>query len=131
MLQRRALPPIADALCIVAFVLAGRQSHDLDGGAAWLLTVLWPFAAGWFAASLLTGLYGGHGDSWRRLGVTWIAGTAVALVLRVLVTGRTAPPVFIMVALTFLGATTFGWRFVVLLGSRRARRSRPSGQRST
>ena len=114
----RLVPVLADAACIAVFVLAGRGSHDLTGGAGWFLIVVWPFAVGWFVVSLLARLYSGRGDAWTRLAATWIGGTAVALLLRVLVAGRTAPVVFAIVAFTFLGATTFGWRFVVMLVSR-------------
>ena len=110
---------VVDAACIAVFVAAGRQSHDLSGGATWFVTVAWPFAAGWFAIALLARLYVSPGHAWLRLAVTWLGGVTVALVLRVVVTGRSAPPAFVVVAFIFLGATTAGWRLVMSLVSRR------------
>ena len=47
----------ADAACLAVFVLLGRQSHDLNSGFTWYLTVLWPFLLGWFAAAAALRLY--------------------------------------------------------------------------
>ena len=118
MIPHRILAALADAACIVVFVLAGHQSHDVTGGAGWFLTVAWPFAAGWLVVAAVTRLYTCPDKAWIRLVATWIAGTTVALLLRGLVTGRPVPVAFVVVALAFLGATTAGWRMVPMLVSR-------------
>lgn len=105
--------PIADAACLMIFVAAGRESHDIGGGASWYLTVLWPFAAGWFALALADGLYVRRSKPWVRLLVTLAGGVAIALVLRAGVTQRSTPAAFVVVAYAFVALLTFGWRLLV------------------
>ena len=47
------------------------------------------------------------------LAYTWLAGCAVALVLRAAITHRTTPIAFIVVTYAFIGLATFGWRVVI------------------
>jgi hypothetical protein len=110
--QPRTVLPVgaADAACLAVFVLLGRESHDLSSGIAWYLTVLWPFLLGWFAAAAAVRLYTSWPNRWTVLAATWVAGTAIALVLRSLITGRASPLAFIIVAYGFIGLTVFGWR---------------------
>lgn len=109
----------ADAACLVAFVLIGRTSHDLHGGAGWFVAVLWPFAVGWVAAALVTRLYTARAHPWWRAVATVLLGVTVALVLRASLTTRATPVIFGVVAVSFLALTTLGWRLVVAVLSRR------------
>jgi hypothetical protein len=95
------------------FVALGRESHDLTSGITWYLTVLWPFLLGWFAAAAALRLYASWPNRWTALAATWVAGTAIALVLRSLITGRASPPAFIIVAYAFIGVTVLGWRLAL------------------
>jgi hypothetical protein len=112
----------ADAVCLAVFVALGRESHDIDSGISWYLTVLWPFLLGWFAAAAALRLYAVWPNRWIQLAATWAGGIAIAMVLRAVVTGRTTPVAFVIVAYSFLGIAVFGWRLavrgVILLRSR-------------
>lgn len=114
-MQPRTVLPVAagDAACLAVFVLLGRASHDLSSGITWYLTVLWPFLLGWFAAAAAVRLYTSWPNRWMAVAATWVAGTAIALVLRSLITGRASPLAFIIVAYAFIGLTVFGWRLAV------------------
>lgn len=114
-MQPRTVLPIAaaDAACLAVFVALGRESHDLTSGITWYLTVLWPFLLGWFAAAAALRLYASWPNRWTALAATWVAGTAIALVLRSLITGRASPPAFIIVAYAFIGVTVLGWRLAL------------------
>ena len=114
-MQPRTVLPVAagDAACLAVFVLLGRESHDLSSGITWYLTVLWPFLLGWFAAAAAVRLYTSWPNRWMAVAATWVAGTAIALVLRSLITGRASPLAFIIVAYAFIGLTVFGWRLAV------------------
>ncbi|HEV2309327.1 MAG TPA: DUF3054 domain-containing protein [Acidimicrobiia bacterium] len=112
---------MADAACLVAFVLIGRTSHDLHGGAGWFVAVLWPFALGWAAAALVTRLYTARTHPWWRAAATVLLGVTAALVLRATLTSRSTPVIFGVVAVLFLALATLGWRLgVALLARRRA-----------
>src|SRR5579859_3780709 len=101
----RALAAAADLVCLALFVALGRASHDISSGIAWYLTVLWPFLVGWFAVALALRLYRSPLDRWLILTCTWFGGCAIALGLRALVTGRSTPIAFIIVAYIFIGVT--------------------------
>jgi Protein of unknown function (DUF3054) len=114
-MQPRTVLPVAaaDAACLALFVVLGRESHDLSSGITWYLTVLWPFLLGWFAAAAALRLYASSPNRWTVLAATWVAGIAIALVLRSLITGRASPLAFIIVAYAFIGLTVFGWRLAL------------------
>jgi Protein of unknown function (DUF3054) len=113
MQRRSVIPAVIDALCLALFVALGRESHDIDSGISWYLTVLWPFLLGWFAAALAVRVYASSPQRWILLAATWAGGIAIALVLRAVVTHRDTPIAFIIVAYAFIGLATFGWRLVV------------------
>ena len=115
--------PVIDAICLCAFVLLGRESHGVDEGAAWFFVVVWPFVVGWYVAAMAFGAYASR-TRWARVVATAVAGVAIALVLRVSITHRDAPPAFVAVALGFILLTTVGWRVAVF--AVRDRRSRLS-----
>jgi len=114
-MQPRTVLPVAagDAACLAIFVLLGRESHELNSGITWYLAVLWPFLLGWFAAAAALRLYSSWPNRWMALAATWVAGTAIALVLRSLITQRATPLAFIIVAYAFIGLTVLGWRLAL------------------
>jgi hypothetical protein len=114
-MQRRTVltAAVADALCLAVFVALGRESHDIDSGISWYLTVLWPFLIGWFVAAAALRLYATWPNRWVLLASTWAGGIAIAMVLRALVTGRATPVAFVIVAYAFIGLLTFGWRLAL------------------
>jgi len=111
--RRTVLPAAVDALCLALFVVLGRESHDIDSGIGWYLTVLWPFLFGWFAAALAIRAYASWPTRWTLLAATWAGGIAIALVLRAVATQRSTPVAFIIVAFAFIGLLTFGWRLAI------------------
>jgi hypothetical protein len=114
--------PVIDAACIVVFVLVGRGRHEIDEGIGWFATVLWPLLVGWFGVALLTGLYTRVSRVWLAWLVTWLGGIAVMALLRGAFTDRPYVSIFTVIAIGFLGLTTFGWRAVAALVSRMRRR---------
>lgn len=111
--------PVLDLLCITSFVVVGgRNHHELTNGIGWFLGVMWPFVLGWFAIALATRLYQRADHEWRALAITWIACVAIAQMLRG-VMGHPWISAFPIVALVYLGITTFGWRGVAALVARR------------
>lgn len=125
------VPPVLDALCLIVFVAAGRQSHDLQGGASWFFVVVWPLLVGWFLTALLTRLYVRGDHTWLRLAATVVIGVAIALLLRAAITHRDTPVAFVVVAYLFITALTAGWRLVVVgvLTARRGSVTRGSSSR--
>jgi hypothetical protein len=122
---RAWLAPLADALCLVAFVALGRRTHDLHGGGGWFVAVLWPFAVGWVLAALVTRVYREPPRPSWRAAATCGLGVTLALVLRATLTNRSTPVVFGVVALSFLALATLGWRGAVALYARVARARAP------
>lgn len=120
---RIRVAPLLDVLCIVAFVLVGRNRHDIDEGVSWFVTVLWPLFLGWFAVALLTKLYTRRAGIWLALFVTWLGGIAVASVFRGAFTDRPYVGIFTIVGIGFIGLTAFGWRLGVALVVRFRRRA--------
>jgi hypothetical protein len=110
-----------DAVCIVAFVLIGRGNHGIHGGAGWFVTVLWPLSVGWFAVALATRLYTRTTRLRPALAATCVGGVAVDAALRGTFTDRPYLSVFTIIAVSFIGLTTFGWRAAAALLLRRTR----------
>jgi hypothetical protein len=108
---------VADACCVLLFVVIGRASHAKGESLAGVASTSWPFlaglAAGWLASR-----------AWRRPAgllpgaAAWLATVAVGMVLRVLAGQGTAVS-FIIVALIFLGLFLLGWRLLVRWAGRR------------
>lgn len=124
--------PLVDALCLIVFVAAGRQSHDLQGGASWFFIVLWPLLAGWFLTALAARLYVRRDNTWLRLAATLVIGIAIAMVLRATASHRDTPVAFVVVAYLFITALTVGWRlgWIAVLAMRRRRGSSPGAPAS-
>jgi hypothetical protein len=103
---------VLDALCLVIFVVAGRQSHGLDNSASWFFAVLWPIVVAWFAVALLVSLYTATSHARPRLAATVLLGVGLGLIVRIAVTHRDTPGAFVLVAYGFITLTTVGWRLV-------------------
>ncbi|GAA3722698.1 hypothetical protein HDA32_000812 [Spinactinospora alkalitolerans] len=125
----RLLPAaLLDVVCVLAFVLIGRSSHEEGNALLGIVDTAWPFALGLAVGWLAT-------RAWRAparlvgtgLGV-WVVTVAGGLLLRV-ATGDGAPVSFAVVTSLFLGATLLGWRAAALLIERRARRAPTAGPR--
>jgi chromate transport protein ChrA len=115
------IAPFLDLTCIAVFVLLGRESHGVNGGASWFLVVVWPFVVGWLVAALAVRLYTRRSRNLLRLGATATIGIAIGLILRALLTHRDDPAAFIIVAYLFIVLSTVGWRVVPSTLSRMAR----------
>ena len=105
---------LADAGCVLLFVVIGRANHDKGETLAGVASTAWPFLAGlalgWFAAR-----------AWRRPRavvpaglLAWIGTVAFGNLLRVW-GGQGTAFAFILVALAFLGLFLLGWRLVARL----------------
>lgn len=97
-----------DLLCVVAFVVIGRRSHDEASGLEGLLRVVWPFAAGLLGATVVAA--GARFGPWRAAVVTWIGTVGVGMALRIGVQGRPFKVGFVIVTTLFLAVTMLGWR---------------------
>ena len=96
-------------LCVLAFVMIGRASHQAGESLAGVTSTAWPFLAGLAAGEAAT-------RAWRRpaalvptgVGV-WLATVALGQLLRV-VSGQGTDAAFIAVSAVFLGLFLIGWR---------------------
>jgi DUF3054 family protein len=124
--RRRWVGPLADLVCIVSFILAGAGRHQIDEGADWFLTVLWPIAVGWYGAALVVRLYS-RDDRWvLRVVGTVALGTVVMVVLRGGFTDRPWVSVFTAIFVAWMLATALGWRAIVrAITSRRSAPTTP------
>ncbi len=106
------LAVVADLVCVLAFAVAGKGSHEPGAAATVVLAIVWPFAlAALVAHSVLVGVGRPTGRMWPDgvvvLAVTYVLG----MVLRV-ASGRGIAPAFLVVAAVFLAVTMLGWRGV-------------------
>jgi hypothetical protein len=116
--------PLLDLACLVAFVAGGRENHGYDTGVSWFFEILWPFVVAFAIGAAVTQLYRRTDRLGVRLGTTIAITMVVALSLRSIVYGRTLITTFAIVATLFITATTFGWRIVALILTRRRQLSR-------
>jgi hypothetical protein len=108
---RAALGVLADVVCVLAFVIIGRASHQDGESLAGVASTAWPFLAGLAAGEAAT-------RAWRRpaalvptgVGV-WLATVALGQLLRA-VSGPGTDAAFIAVSAVFLGLFLVGWRLV-------------------
>ena len=123
--MRAALGVLADVLCVLAFVIIGRASHQDGESLAGVASTAWPFLAGLAAGEAAT-------RAWRRpaavvptgVGV-WLATVGLGQLLRA-VSGPGTDAAFIAVSAVFLGLFLIGWRLVA--ASFPALRSRLAGR---
>lgn len=105
---------VADALCVLAFVVIGARNHDSGGGLAVTLGIGVPFwlalvAAHVVAAAAASTARSGT-TSTRNTAIVWVVTVAGGVLLRNVAFGDGTAPVFIAVTAIFLGATMSGWR---------------------
>lgn len=112
---------IVDVIVVLAFVLIGRENHEVGNAFVDVLRTAAPFliglAAGWFTAS-----------RWRkpldpRTGVAIAAVTvSVGLAVRRIVFGDGIALPFIIVTSLFVVAGLVGWRMLIAASGRLSRR---------
>lgn len=106
----RYLAPLADLVCLVAFAVIGRQTHESSSSGWVVLAILWPFLV---AATV--GWIGAMWNGMRGLRV-WPGGVLILVVTYLLgmalrdVSGRGLAGGFLAVAAIFLTVTMLGWR---------------------
>lgn len=116
--ERRWIAPVLDGVCLIAFVVVGKENHHVTTGFRWFWEVLWPLAVGWFAVGIVVGLYRQRRLTWLRWAATLAFGTLLTMWLRTF-TGRSAFTAYTVVVYIFVGLTTLGWRGVAgLVASR-------------
>jgi hypothetical protein len=117
--RRRLVPLVLDVASIVLFVVAGRDSHDEEGGLGEVLTVAAPFLVGlglaWLASPRLR-----RRPTSLRAGVdAWVSTVAIGMLLRRVVWDRGTALSFVVVTTVVLGFLLLGWRAVSSLTRRR------------
>ncbi len=108
----RLLPAAADLVCVLAFAVAGKGSHEA-GASAWVvLAIVWPFALATLVAHVGLLRAGRPAERLWAEGVVVLATTyLLGMALRV-ASGRGIAVGFLVVALVFLLVTMLGWRLV-------------------
>lgn len=117
--------PALDGLVLVVFVVAGRENHEITGGAVWALKVIAPLAVGFAVMGLATRLYAGPDRTWLHLAITIPCAVLIGGVLRWIFRGMPAVSIFTVVATGFFFVTMFGWR-AVAVGISRLRAGAPA-----
>ena len=119
--MRAALSLVADACCVLAFVVIGRASHGDGETVAGIASTAWPFLAGLACGEVAA-------RAWRRplalvpAGVgAWLGAVLVGQAHRVLA-GQGTAPAFIVVSLLVPRVIVVAWSGVGL--ARRRRRLR-------
>lgn len=115
--MRGALGIVADACCVLVFVVAGRANHHAGETLAGVASTAWPFLTG-----LAVGELAARG--WRRplalvpTGLSaWLGAVAIGQLLR-LVSGQGTDAAFVGVSAAFLALFLLGWRVAVLTAAR-------------
>ena len=116
--RRAALAAMLDLGCVLAFVIAGRRSHDEANALTGIAETAWPFIA-----ALVVGWVGMY--TWREplqlwptaVGL-WMITVAGGLGLRLLA-DQGASGAFPLVAAGVLAAGLIGWRLIARLVLRR------------
>ena len=102
---------VADAACVLVFVVIGRASHGHGVTVAGVASTAWPFLAGLAAGWLAARAWPRPARLWPSGIAAWLGTVAVGMVLRVLA-GQGTAPAFVVVALVFLGLFLLGWRLL-------------------
>jgi Protein of unknown function (DUF3054) len=107
--MRAVLAVLADACCVLVFVLIGRANHQAGESLAGIAGTAWPFLAGLAVGEAVT-------RAWRRPAAVipvgagiWAATVIGGQVLRV-VAGQGTKPAFVAVSALFLALFLLGWR---------------------
>lgn len=110
---------VADGVAILVFAIAGMSAHDtllLEFG-----RVVWPFAVGAAAGWAWTRAWHDPSRVWPVGVGVWFTTVALGMILRV-ATGGSFAVSFLLVTAGFLGITMLGWRGMVALIRRGARK---------
>jgi Protein of unknown function (DUF3054) len=115
--MRAALGIVADACCVLVFVVAGRANHHAGETLAGVASTAWPFLTGLAVGELAA-------RAWRRplalvpAGLSaWLGAVVVGQMLR-LVSGQGTDAAFVGVSAAFLALFLLGWRVAVLTAAR-------------
>ena len=118
--MRAALAIVADACCVLAFVVIGRASHGDGETVAGIASTAWPFLAGLACGEVAA-------RAWRQpLALVpagagaWLGTVLIGQALRVLA-GQGTAPAFVVVSLLFLGFFLLGWRLAARWALRASR----------
>ncbi|WP_159699390.1 DUF3054 domain-containing protein [Arthrobacter sp. 18067] len=112
---------LADVLLILVFAAIGRDAHargDIVSGA---FSTAWPFLAGAAIAWMVSRAWRAPFALWPTGVVIWIGAVLVGMLLRA-ATGQTVVLPFVIVALISLAVLLLGYRALVALLVRAARR---------
>ena len=101
----------ADAAAVLAFVVAGRSSHDETNALAGIATTAWPFLVALGAGWLVLRTWRSPLQLWPTAVLLWLVTVAGGLGLR-LVSGQGASGAFPLVAAGVLALLLIGWRLV-------------------
>ena len=118
-MRRRLVPLVLDAACVVLFVVAGRDSHDEDGGIGDVLTIAAPFLIGLGVAWLASPRLRRRPTSLGAGVDAWVSAVAIGMLLRRVVWDRGTALSFIVVTTVVLGFLLLGWRAISSFTSRR------------
>ena len=115
--MRPALGVLADACCVLAFVIIGRGQHHDGVSVAGVASTAWPFLAG-LAAGILAGRAWRQPFAlWPSAVVVWAGTVVIGQALRALA-GQGTDLAFVLVSAAVLGLFLCGWRGVVQLTAR-------------
>ncbi len=110
-----------DLLLLVAFAVAGRQSHEPGDAVTVVLAIVWPYAVAALVAHGVLAALHRRSDTVRGGGLAVLVATYVlGMALRAM-SGRGLATGFLVVAAVFLTVTLVGWR--ALSGVVRRRRA--------
>lgn len=105
---------LVDVALVLAFVLAGRGSHDEGFTLAGTATTAWPFLVGLLVGWLAFRVWRSpRRVIWSGLGL-WVATVAVGMMLR-MVSGQGTAASFVIVATLVLAVFLLGWRAIAAL----------------
>lgn len=107
-----------DAACIVAFVLGGKESHNIREGFTWLFEVIFPLSLGFFAVAFAAQLYRKPELRWVRLLIAIAGGVVLWGAIRWMFFDRFFLSVSNLVGAAFLLLTMGGWRAIAVLVTR-------------
>lgn len=103
-----------DFVCIVGFVLGGKESHNISEGFTWLFEVIFPLSVGFFAAAVAVQLYRKASQRWGRLLLAITIGVVLWGAIRWLFFERFFLSVSNLVAAAFLLVTMGAWRVIAM-----------------
>lgn len=98
--MKRVVPIVIDLVCVCAFAIIGRASHQ-ESPFSGALSTAWPFLVACLVGWLILALLGDDGLGVRGTAIVWLLTLAGGMALRVAAGGTTAVS-FVIVAGSFL-----------------------------